>query len=280
MLAGVLYLDRDKQLSNQDIYQLFDIRNQAKSNIKIVTNKNFAVGFCPDNVPILDEQADLWHNNNDTVTVMFSGNIFNKKDIFPEEQSHFSKGRQIYQKFLEDDIRLLDQINGNYLLAIWNSEKQRLILSRDHLGIEPLYYYQDEDKLVFSSSIKTILRHPGVQSEINDKALSMYLLFNYNPGYETLISGVKKLRPGEFLNFENHRISLKRFWKLSFIPDAEKSEDKITAELLPLLRESITKRLDSVRNSHGAFLSGGMDSSTVVGLMSPFVNGKIHTFSF
>ena len=279
MIAGILYRNPEKKVTHQDLYHLFDLTTYDKSALRIVTNKNLAIGFSPAGVKTLDDRADLWHNNNDTVTVLFSGNIFNRQELLNGRDDAFSTGRVLFDLFQEKKNRLFNEINGNYILAIWNSKTQEFSLARDHLGIEPLYYFWDNEKLVFASSIKAILRHPEVKAKINIKALHTYLLFNYNPGQETLISGIKKIGPGHFLKFKNDKLSVERYWYLSFKPEQQKTEEQYAAELLPLMRETVKVRLED-DTSHGAFLSGGMDSSSIVGLMSPLIKGKLHTYSF
>ncbi|OQX95490.1 asparagine synthase (glutamine-hydrolyzing) [candidate division KSB1 bacterium 4572_119] len=277
MIAGILYAKPEEKIDETELFQLFDLENIDKSKIRAATNKNMAVAFCPSDVKTIDNGTELWHDTKNTV--LFSGNAFNSEDIIGTSTKKETLAESLFNLYLEKKGAIFNEINGNYVLSFWQSEKQEMALARDHLGIEPLYYYWNEEKLIFASSIKAILRHPDVKSEISFKSLYTYLLFNYNPASETLIKGIKKLRPGQFLRFAKEKLSIERYWYLSFAQDQEKTEEQFVKELLPKLKKSVKIRLEKEK-SHGAFLSGGMDSSTMVGLMSPEVQGKIHTFSF
>ncbi len=274
MIAGILYKDSGKVISKEEIYLLFDLQESKKEQIKIIVNRNFAAAINKDTIENISE---VWQNENNVVA--FSGNIFNREEITGLSATGRPLAQILAEQFTDKKTSLFNELNGSYSLSIWNSELQQLVLTGDHFGIEPLYYFWDEEKLIFASSIKALLRHPGVKAEIDFEALHTYLLFNYNPRQETLIAGIKRLRPGYYLKFENNNLTTEQYWYLSFLPGEKKTENQCIEELLPLMKKSIEMRV-SDSETHGAFLSGGMDSSSIVGLMSPMVKGKIHTFSF
>ncbi len=279
MFAGILYKNAEKKADKEELLKILKSDAGNETSAEIVVNKNYAVGFYPDKVPTLDREMSLWHNNNDTVTVFFAGHIFNK-DQFPElSDSHLPVGRVLHENFKKTGPKLFDRINGNYVLAIWNSETQQFFLSRDHLGVEPLYYFENDELVVFASSLDLLIRYPGIKTEIDFEAMYRYLLFNYNPGQNTFISGARKLRHGFYLKYEKGNTQTDRYWFLSFQAEKVLPEEEYVAELLPLMRDAVKRRLEQ-NGSHGALLSGGMDSSSVVGLMSPEVKGDVHTFSF
>ncbi|HDP97798.1 MAG TPA: asparagine synthase (glutamine-hydrolyzing) [bacterium] len=279
MIAGILYADPKRNVIENEISSLFDLITKGEQEVQFVIDGNFAVGLGPSGVNAIDENSEIWLDRKRSAVTLFSGSIFNRNRLFDTEARGISWGEVLYDEYMNKKTSLLSELNGNYVLAFWNGKNQQLSLAQDHLGIEPLYYFHDDDKLVFASSIKAILRHPEIKAAINFGGLHSYLLFNYNPSQETLISGIKKLPQGHSLVFENRKLKTERYWCLSFNGVTTKNEQLISEELLSLLKDSVKVR---VRNdaTHGAFLSGGMDSSTVVGLMKPLVNGKIHTFSF
>lgn len=274
MIAGILNRDREKVISNEEIYSLFDLQEVQKDQIKIAANRNFAAAI---NNEAFENISEVWQNEKNVVA--FSGNVFNRNEITGLSDTGRPFTQILADQFTDKKTALFNELNGSYSLSIWNSELQQLVLTGDHFGIEPLYYFWDEEKLIFASSIKAILRHPDAKAEIDFEALHTYLLFNYNPRQETLIAGIKRLRPGYYLKFEKNNSTTEQYWYLSFLPGKEKTENQYIEELLPLLKKSIEMRV-SDSETHGAFLSGGMDSSSIVGLMSPMVKGKIHTFSF
>ncbi len=274
MIAGILNRDREKVISNEEIYSLFDLQEVQKDQIKIAANRNFAAAI---NNEAFENISEVWQNEKNVVA--FSGNVFNRNEITGLSDTGRPFTQILADQFTDKKTALFNELNGSYSLSIWNSELQQLVLTGDHFGIEPLYYFWDEEKLIFASSIKAILRHPDAKAEIDFEALHTYLLFNYNPRQETLIAGIKRLRPGYYLKFEKNNLTTEQYWYLSFLPGKEKTENQYIEELLPLLKKSIEMRIPD-SETHGAFLSGGMDSSSIVGLMSPMVKGKIHTFSF
>ncbi|MBL7092553.1 hypothetical protein ISS22_01135 [candidate division KSB1 bacterium] len=274
MIAGILNRDREKVISNEEIYSLFDLQEVQKDQIKIAANRNFAAAIVDE---AFENISEVWQNEKNVVA--FSGNVFNRNEITGLSDTGRPFTQILADQFTDKKTALFNELNGSYSLSIWNSELQQLVLTGDHFGIEPLYYFWDEEKLIFASSIKAILRHPDAKAEIDFEALHTYLLFNYNPRQETLIAGIKRLCPGYYLKFEKNNLTTEQYWYLSFLPGKEKTENQYIEELLPLLKKSIEMRIPD-SETHGAFLSGGMDSSSIVGLMSPMVKGKIHTFSF
>ena len=253
---------------------------------RVYNDNQFGVGFWKDYQLDNSKKGISLFNSDKSIDLLFSGNIFNYEELYQQIGMNYSDDRKVNNNLLMLECykkwgaNCFSKINGNFSVVIRDKKNQKLIIARDHFGIEPLYYSWDDKKIIFASSIKALLRHPDIKPEINFKALHTYLLFNYNPGNETMISGIKKLPPGHYLQIKNGKLEILRYWYLSFKNDEEKSEEQYVEELLPLLRESVRIRVENNTNSHGAFLSGGMDSSTMVGLMSPFAKGKIHTFSF
>ena len=267
MISGIMEINGQK-IAKESIYRMFQ-RGQCDRDTSIFTDGPLSLGMCVSKVPTLETK--LVFNKGKTLVIAFEGNIFNSQSV-KDDAEFFLRS---YERLGEDCV---DQLNGSFAFAVWDKRKEKLILGRDRLGIESLYYFWDGKRLVFASSVKSIL---GVipSKEINFDALHRYLLFNYNPGQDTLFKNINKIRPGHLLILENKNLFTKRYWYLSFSNLAEKNEDEYCEELLNLLRDSVKIRVDSAQQS-GAFISGGMDSSTVVGLMSSVSDQTIRTFSF
>ncbi len=273
MIAGILHTNFEKQVTQKDVSVIFGDQELSTSIFE-----KFGIGASKEKTSNTDFNSFVWKN--EKTSLGFVGNIYNKAEIFTNSSSGKPIGEFLAEKYRDRKFQLFNDINGNYILAFWDKEQQSLTVARDHLGVEPLYYYWDEKKFVFSSSLKSLLQHPDIKPEINFNALYAYLLFNYNPLNETLIKGVKKLRPGHYLQVKNGKLNIERYWHLSFADGEEKSEAEYTEELLAMMKDTVGMRVAKDEKSHGAFLSGGMDSSSVVGLMAPFATGKIHSFSF
>jgi len=219
------------------------------------------------------------------VALVMTGTVYNRTEI----ERSLSKGSdgfghhntaylflQLYKKF---GLDFVNRINGKFAFAIWEKGTNSLILCRDHLGIEPLYYYQHPKVLVFSSSIQPILKHPEVQKSLNIRAVTKFLLFNYNPGLETLFSKIYRLRPGSYLTVDAKHVGIDRYWYLSFFRQTRLPEHELSARLLSHLRKAVSLRADR-RARTGVFLSGGMDSSTVAELVAQTNGDHLATFSY
>jgi asparagine synthase (glutamine-hydrolysing) len=172
-----------------------------------------------------------------------------------------------------------DKINGRFAFALYDARQQTLILGRDHLGIETLYIYDDPKFLVFSSRTGPIVAHPAVQKSLNPEALHRFLLFGYNPAWDTFFRGIRKVRPGSLVILNGTGLTEKRYWRLSFRGGEERSEADYCHDLRDLMREAVRLRVRD-REPLGIFLSGGLDSSSVAVLARDLTSQALHTFSY
>ncbi|RMD97066.1 MAG: ATP-binding cassette domain-containing protein, partial [Calditrichaeota bacterium] len=214
------------------------------------------------------------------------GNIFNLPELadrlsLPANgQAETVPGELLARGYLKLGTDLFSGLNGNFVLVIFDRRQNRLWIARDHLGIESLYFYRKDNHLFFSTHLNQLAHLPEIQVTLNPTAILRYFLFNYNPGFDTFYQDIHKLRPGYVLKIENGQMQITPYWHISFAETFSKSLPTYKEELLALFKDAIRIRLDDRRFRTGAYLSGGMDSSTVVGLMRPMVEGPIHTFSF
>jgi asparagine synthase (glutamine-hydrolysing) len=167
-----------------------------------------------------------------------------------------------------------------FAFAIWDRRRQSLFCARDRLGIKPFYYTLAQGRLIFGSEIKVLLEAKGVHRRINRRVLPEYLAFGYLSGPQTLFEGIQKLLPGHWLRCEGGQVVIERYWSLPLVSTEEKLSAQECAEQFEhLFVESVRLRLMS-DVPLGAFLSGGLDSSAVVSVMSEFSgNNRIKTFS-
>jgi len=232
--------------------------------------------------PLANEDGSVW--------VAHNGEIYNFPDLRKELSSrgHILATRtdteipvHAYEEWGEDFVR---KLRGMYAFALWDSRLRKLFLVRDRVGIKPLYYTQLGDgSLVFGSELKAILAHPGVRRSLEPRALDLFLTLEYIPEPLSIFSGIYKLPAGCYLVYESGRIQIKKYWEVepadahSYKRSAS-SLAEIQDTLYELLRESVRMRLIS-DVPLGAFLSGGIDSSTIVGLMHELGASPIKTFS-
>ena len=181
-----------------------------------------------------------------------------------------------YEEYGEDCVR---HLRGMFAFAIWDASRQELFLARDRVGIKPLYYRWDGSTFSFASEIKGILADPGVPREIDPLALDDYLTYLYVPAPRTIFKGIRKLHAGHTLTVTRTGPREPReYWDLRFTPSAGVGEDEAARMLLEKLKESVAIHLES-EVPLGAFLSGGIDSSTVVGIMAELMDRPVNTAS-
>jgi len=224
------------------------------------------------------------YNEDGSIVIVFNGEIYNFKGLREQLEK---KGHKFYTSsdtevivHLYEDFgeRCVEKLRGMFAFAIWDSNKKKLILARDRLGIKPLYYTFFDGILLFGSEIKSILQYEEIKREVNLKALNDFLTFCYVPAPRTMFKGIKKLPQGCILVYENRSIRIQKYWNIELNPNQNFNESYYVNKLKKLLEESVKMRLMS-EVPLGAFLSGGLDSSTVVAIMSSLMDEPVKTIS-
>ncbi len=230
-------------------------------------------------------------NENDTIWVVDDGKIFNFCDLKNRliEKGHRFKDKidaeVIPHLYEEEGTRAVRTLDGMYAFALWDEPKRQLWLCRDRLGIKPLVYYWDGKHFVFASEIKALLRDPVVPRTIDYHALELYLAFNYIPAPHTIFKGIQKLEPGHFLIVRDGKLTVEKYWDLS--PDHGRMEVQGTfSDQLRVFKDQLYRALNESIRKHlvadgplGVFLSGGVDSSIIVALMSQHSDRPVQTFT-
>lgn len=223
-------------------------------------------------------------NEDETLWVTCNGEIYNFQSLRPALQERGHRFRthsdtevlvHLYEEYGED---LFSHLNGMFAFAVWDSRNQRLMLARDRVGVKPLYYYWDGKNIYYASEIKSILKVAVFQKEISLEAFSHYLTFRNVPAPLTIYRNIYSLLPGEYLIWEKGNIRKQSYWELDFSKQTNDDEEEAEARILDILRDAVRLRLVS-DVPVGAYLSGGVDSSLVVALMSELSDRQIKTFS-
>jgi asparagine synthase (glutamine-hydrolysing) len=222
------------------------------------------------------------------VTIVFNGEIYIYRELQREleERGHkfktHSDTETILHAYEEYGSNCVEHLRGMFAFAIWDTRESKLFIARDRVGKKPLYYtVTPRGTLIFGSELKSLREHPEFRGEMNVEALDAYLTFGYVPDPLTIFRDVEKLPPGCHLTFANGRVSVEQYWDFPYEqPQANpvRSEEDYLEELRALLDEAVRIRLVA-DVPLGAFLSGGVDSSTIVGLMSRATNQPVKTFS-
>ena len=214
-------------------------------------------------------------------SIVYNGELYNFREIREQLKNKYtfisdSDTEVILYSFIEWGKDCLDRFNGIFAFAIWDNYTDELFIARDHVGIKPLYYYFDGKQFIFSSEIKSILEH-DIPREIDKNARQLYFRVLYVPAPLTIFKNIKKLQPGHYLLFKKNEINIRRYWKVRDFSEFKNfNEAKDTVRSIFL--DSVKRQLISDRPV-GVFLSGGIDSTAVLGAVSKFTNEKINTYS-
>jgi asparagine synthase (glutamine-hydrolysing) len=228
------------------------------------------------NQPIL-EKAGEWG-------IVFNGEIYNHLELRAELESlghrfsSHSDTETVLKAFVHWDTGALSRLRGMFAFAIWNKPQKRLVLARDRMGIKPLYYASRGEDLYFGSELKSIFVHPEIPRCLSLEGLDCYLALNYVPCPWTLIDGIVKVPPGEWLEWKDGAITTGSYWKLPFGQLRQISLNEAKEELDSLMAQSVKEHLLS-DVPLGVWLSGGVDSTSILHYAAKATNSQLKTFS-
>ena len=288
-IAGILGIGADYRIELSELRRMCDvIRHRGPDDdgyhieepVGLGMRRLSIIDIAGGHQPMSNEAQTLW--------VVFNGEIYNFRELRVELealghrfQSHSDTEVIIhgYEQWGEDCVK---RLRGMFGIALWDAREKKLVLMRDWVGIKPLHWYLDDEKFLFGSEIKSILACRGVSREIDREALDRYLTYEYIPAPSSIFRRIRKLPPGHILVWQRGQVTTRSYWDFPVEPEQSGKdridEEECARELLALLRESV--KLQMVSDVPlGAFLSGGIDSSSVVALMSEFSDRPVKTFS-
>jgi asparagine synthase (glutamine-hydrolysing) len=232
--------------------------------------------------PLTNEDQTLW--------LVFNGEIYNFKDLrhqlisLGHSFNTAGDGETVIHGYEQWGLEVFSRLNGMFAVALWDRNRQRLILARDRVGIKPLYYAVIGGNLYFGSELKALLAQPVVKAsaQLDPVALRQYLAYEYVPSPRSIFKNIFKLPPGHFLIWENGRAEIKAYWNISLAKSEQPQKIQSLAEyeeaLLSALKTSVNLELIS-EVPLGIFLSGGVDSSAVAAMMAILTPGQVNSFS-
>jgi asparagine synthase (glutamine-hydrolysing) len=240
--------------------------------------------------PMANDREDCW--------IVFNGEIYNFLDLRKELQAKgyrfktHSDTEVVLRAYEEWGDECLNRLRGMFALAIYDSRsakngsaecaanRSRLLLARDRLGKKPLYYYRDENRIIFGSEIKAILAHRSVRRRVNHGVIPLYLTYGYVPSPFTMFEDIHELPPGHTLTVRNSEVKITKYWDVPVPESSDRifTEQQYIVRLQELFEEAVRIRLIS-DVPLGAFLSGGLDSSAIVAVMSRLMDQPVKTFS-
>ena len=287
-ITGKVYLSKDRFIDPNELKLMADgIQHRGPDDEGFYINQNVGLGFRRLSIIDLNTGHQPLSDTADTMWIVFNGEIYN---FIEQREMLVRKGYQFKTKtdtevilklYEEYGVNCLQHLRGMFAFAIWDNRKRRLFCARDRFGIKPFYYYLDKEKLVFGSEIKAILRSKNINKELSFEALDSYFAFSYITSNLSIYKHISKLQPAHYLLLSfNEKVTFetKRYWEINFEPDYSKTETQWSNEIESTLSETVKLHMIS-DVPLGAFLSGGIDSSSVVTMMAKNSNQPIKTFS-
>ncbi|MFA6142547.1 MAG: asparagine synthase (glutamine-hydrolyzing) [Candidatus Omnitrophota bacterium] len=285
-ICGYIHLDVSKKPSESILKNMVEsLRRRGPDDAGFYLKDNVALGHRRLSIIDLKTGHQPMSSESAATTIVYNGEIYNFGDLKAgmAERAHEFKTYSdtevmihAYEEYGEDCVKLF---NGMFAFAIWDSRKKKLFIARDRFGKKPLYYGIFDNQFIFGSELKSLLKHPSVRKIIDFEALGKYLAYEYIPAPYSIFKGIFKLEAGSKLILENGKVKVDRYWTPRIEPDNRIDVKTAEVRLVQLLKESVRKRLIS-DVPLGVFLSGGIDSSAVVAMMSELMKPKdIKTFS-
>lgn len=266
------------------------LRHRGPDDDGVYVGDNISLGHRRLSILDLSEAGHQPMSNEDkTLRVVHNGEIYNFKEIRKElEQKGYkfksnSDTEVILHAYAEWGRECLERFRGMFAFALWDEGKKELFIARDRLGVKPLYYMEKGGRLFFASEIKAFKERGEMSCALDPAAVNLYFTFRFTPGPQTVLKDVKKLEPGHFMVWKEGKLGIEKYWDIELDEDVSvsgkyRSVESYAEEFLDIFRESVGLRLIS-DVPVGAYLSGGLDSSFIVGVMAGITDKPVDTFS-
>jgi asparagine synthase (glutamine-hydrolysing) len=285
-IAGYMYFDKERQTDHICLKRMTDtLIHRGPEAEGFYIKNNIALGHRRLTIIDLKTGNQPMYNDDNTIVAVFNGEIYNYIELRQELKEfgfkfHTTSDTEVLIKSYEKwGVDCQSRFNGCWAFAIWDDRKQQLFLSRDRIGEKPLYYSLNDKSVVFGSEIKSLFAY-GIPKSLNLEYLELYLVLTNIPAPYTFFKGILSIKPGHYLLINNSQITETKFWDLPDINEKEMLSDStfIYEKFTHLISDSIRIRMRS-DVPFGAFLSGGLDSSSIVALMSENSVNPIETFT-
>jgi asparagine synthase (glutamine-hydrolysing) len=287
-ITGIIYLDKNRKVETSVLKRMTDtIYHRGPDDEGTYIQNNVSLGFRRLSIIDLSTGHQPIANNDSSINIVFNGEIYNfleQKEILIAKGYRFKTTTDtevILRLYEEYGVDCLKYLRGMFAFAIWDNNKKQLFCARDRFGIKPFYYYTDKDKFVFGSEIKAILAAGDVDKTISYDALDSYFAFGYITSDLSIFKTIKKLRPSHYLllSFKDKvSIDIQKYWEIQFEPDFTRRDEQWREDIETCLSETV--KIHMIADVPlGAFLSGGIDSSSVVAMMAKNSSFPVKTFT-
>lgn len=284
-ICGIVWNDRDRPVDADIIDRMTtSLAHRGPDGAGIHHEPGVALGHRRLSVIDVETGAQPLCNEDATVWVTFNGEIYNFQKLRRQLEANGhgfqtnSDTEVLVHLYEEDGPELVHRLRGMFAFALWDSKTRSLLLARDRLGKKPLVYAHDTSGLRFASELKSLLVDPAVQRDVDPDALDEYLTYQYSPPPRTIFRSIRKLPPAHMAIWRDGELTIRRYWQPPLVPERATTWDEDVQALQTKLDEAVRLRLIS-DVPLGAFLSGGVDSTIVVGLMQQHATHPVQTFS-
>ncbi len=284
-IVGIVDFATGHSVDKSDIERMCNtIVHRGPDDVGTYSDANVGIGMRRLSIIDVDGGRQPIQNEDESIWIVFNGEIYNYQEL---RSSLKHAGHQFRTKtdtetiihlYEEYGIECLQHLRGMFAFAIWDKNKRQLFVARDRLGIKPLFWAHDGNRFIFASEIKAILANPNVPRIVDWTAVDAYFAYTYIPAPLSIYKSIRKLPCAHYMVVRDGKVSVQRYWDLDFSGKNEKSEKDIAGEFRDLLQESVGMRMMS-EVPLGSFLSGGVDSSLIVALMSAKSEDPIQTFT-
>jgi asparagine synthase (glutamine-hydrolysing) len=284
-IAGIIRWD-GRQVREDEIRSMCGvIAHRGPDDEGVYIGEGVGIGMRRLSIIDLDNGYQPISNEDGTIWIVFNGEIYNYRELRRDLEKHghtfrtASDTETIVHLYEDLGARCVDRLRGMFAFAIWDTRKRQVLLARDRLGIKPLYYCQRDGELLFSSEVKPILQVRDVERSLDWESVGHLFATLATPPTRSIVKGISKLEPARIaIASQGRDIRIERYWDVDFEPNERATEDELVEELREKLAESVT--LHQVSDVPvGAFLSGGLDSSAIVAMMSRPAGVQLKTFS-
>lgn len=284
-IVGIHYFDPQRQVHEDQIKAMLDrIVHRGPDDSGVFVSANSGIGMRRLSVIDLAGGHQPMFSSDGSKAIVFNGEVYN---FLEERKELVKKGYRfstntdtevVLRLFEQYDIKFFEHLNGMFGLAILDKNNHSLLIARDRIGIKPLYYYMDDEKFAFSSEIKALATIGEIDTGLDEQGMALFFRYGFTPAPHTLYSKIYKLPPASYLLIRNRKVSIQEYWRPTYQDKFNDTEAEITERLFDLFKSSVQYQLIS-DVPLGAFLSGGIDSSSIVHMMRELGTEQINTYT-
>jgi asparagine synthase (glutamine-hydrolysing) len=280
-ICGIVYNDKESSLKQGDLLPMVRAGHVSGTGQPLLVCSG-PVGFAANGGSGGIRGLAMMESQKGHFRLAVHGNIYNAKDLIDPEEQNGNLSDLLLRLYRKEGMGIINRLRGEFALAVWDGPREVVYLATDRFRVQPLFYYADREKLLFASQLKSLLASTYYATRTIDcESILDLVASSMIPTPKTIFRETKKLPPGYILSYQKGEIELSPYWDITFLRPAELSKGELVCELKASVNEAINLRLqaDGVSDRIGTFLSGGVDSTTVTGVLTQIAKCPIKSFS-